>query len=56
MNFPDKYGATLHQNILFLIMCGSEILKLKMFCLVHHRRITALALATEIWRENQWRC
>ncbi|KAI9552781.1 hypothetical protein GHT06_020661 [Daphnia sinensis] len=56
MNFPDKHGATLHQNILFLIMCGSEILKRKVFRLVHHRRITALALATEIRRENQWRC
>ncbi|KAI9565871.1 hypothetical protein GHT06_009668 [Daphnia sinensis] len=56
MNFPDKHGATLHQNILFFIMCRSEILKLKMYRLVHHRKITTLALATEIRRENQWRC
>ncbi|KAI9564708.1 hypothetical protein GHT06_008449 [Daphnia sinensis] len=56
MNFPDKHGGSLHQNILFLIMFGSEMLQLKRFQLVHHGRITALALATEIRRENQWRC
>ncbi|KAI9563065.1 hypothetical protein GHT06_010522 [Daphnia sinensis] len=55
MNFPDKHGPTVHHNILFLVLCGSEILKMEMFRLVHHWRITALALVTEIRSENQWK-
>ncbi|KAI9552279.1 hypothetical protein GHT06_022644 [Daphnia sinensis] len=56
MYFPDKHGATFHQNLLLLIMCESQILKPKMFRLVHYRRIIVVALATDIRRENQWRC